>query len=524
MQTTYKFIRHFATGSLLLGALALTSCSKKLTETVYSASVPGNFYQTSAQVASAYVQPYAFLQSMMYDVHFTIEEFPTDEAVATVKNAQGYDDGQWIRLHQHTWTATEPFVLYEWSNLFQGIGYCNNFINTMAKLDLTKLALPVPKEQMMAEIAVMRAQYYYWAMDVFGNVPISTDLAVVSPPTRPRAQVFAFVDSSIRANLPLLGEKGDATWYGHWTKSAAHALLAKLYLNGQVFSGTDRYADCIKECDSVIDGGQYSLDPNWNDPFLVANENSNENIWVIPYDFNYAPGFNAAQEQLPGAMKDVYGFVDYPWGKTVTQESFYDLFDSTDKRVKQWIVGPQFYPDGTTPVDGWYDQDGQQLTIDPHIDQLNNQNGGYGQGVRNVKYEVPYADNSSQQMEMNNDMVVLRLADIMMAKAEALMRTNGNAATQPAVDLVNAVRARSFDAGNPKAKYTIATLTLDELLNERGREFAYEMKRREDLIRFGKFEQAWWEKPADADAHREIYPVPQNILSTSPVLVQNPQY
>jgi hypothetical protein len=110
-------------------------------------------------------------------------------------------------------------------------------------------------------------------------------------------------------------------------------------------------------------------------------------------------------------------------------------------------------------------------------------------------------------------------------KAECLMRLNGNAATQDAVDLVNQVRHRDFsDADWPNEKYTTSSLTMDELLNERGREFAYEMFRREDLIRFGKFQDAWWDKEQDPDKHYELFPIPQTVLTSNPALKQNPGY
>ena len=124
---------------------------------------------------------------------------------------------------------------------------------------------------------------------------------------------------------------------------------------------------------------------------------------------------------------------------------------------------------------------------------------------------------------MNNDLVVFRLGDIMDMEAECLMRQNGGAATQAAVNLVNTVRSRSFKSGDKGSAYTTSTLTLDELLNERGREFSYEMKRREDMIRFGHFNDAWWEKPA-TDAHYQLYPIPYNAITTNNNLKQNPGY
>lgn len=515
----YKFSLIAITATVLLN---ITAC-KKLDEKVYSNDTSENFYINSEQVLSGYVLPYSFMQTMIYSVHFALAEFPTDGAVATVKNGNGYENGTWIRFHQHTWTSREDFIKYEWSNLFQGIGYCNSFIEAMETKSFN-FTLPLPKERMISEVKLMRALYYYWALDEFGGVPIVEKVGEKSPPSRTRAEVFDFIEKEIKDNIGNLVEKGDDKWYGHFTKSAANALLAKLYLNAEVFSGKPRWDDCIAASNAVIGTNKYSIDADWRTPFLINNEGSNENIFVVPFDQNYAPGFNAAQQQLPGALKDKYGFTDYPWGKIVTQESFFNLYSANDKRKQQWLVGPQFYENGDI-VWGWYDQDGQQLVIDPKIDKLNNTNGGYGQGVRNIKYEVRQAGATGPTVaNMNNDLVIFRLSDIMMTKAEAIMRKAGGAANSEAVQLVNDVREKAFNPGDPGAKYTTATLTLDELLDERGREFAYEMKRREDLIRFGKFGNAWWEKPADADKNKELYPIPFDILTANPALKQNPGY
>jgi starch-binding outer membrane protein, SusD/RagB family len=159
------------------------------------------------------------------------------------------------------------------------------------------------------------------------------------------------------------------------------------------------------------------------------------------------------------------------------------------------------------------------MVVTPYIDMLINNEGGEAQGAMNAKYEIEVGGLSS----MSNDMVVFRLADIMLMKAECLMRLNGNVATSESVTLVNDVRVRSFEEGDPDAHYTTVTLTIDELLDERGRELAYEMHRREDLIRFGRFTDEWWEKPA-SDLHREIYPIPFNVLTSNPALKQNPGY
>jgi starch-binding outer membrane protein, SusD/RagB family len=518
MNTT-NHTKRLIPATVLTIVLLLGSACERLDEKVYSLDTADNFYSTTDQVLSAWSLPYSFLQTMTYSVHFAMESFPTDEATATTKAGAGYENGTWERFHKHTWTSQEPFIKYEWSNLFQGIGYCNSFIEAILDKDLSQLNLPVSKEQMIAEVKLMRAFYYYWALSGFGNVPIVERVGVpASPPTAPRAEVFEFIEREILENIDLLGEKGDPTWYGRFTKTAAHALLAKLYLNAEVFTGTARWTDCIAQCDAIINSGLYNLDPTWDAPFKVRNEFSQENIFVIPFDANFAPGFNAVEQQLHSSHRQAYGVTFFPWNKIVTQESFYNLFKPNDYRINQWLVGPQFF-DNNGVQEPLLDWSGQPLVITPQIDMFNNQSGGDNQGVRNIKYEIEPGGLNN----MSNDLVIFRLSDIMFMKAESLMRSNGNVATGEAVNLINQVRARSFAPGDPDAAYTTATLTMDELLDERGREFAYEMKRREDLIRFGKFTMAWWEKP-ESPPTRTLFPIPLEIITTNKALVQNPGY
>lgn len=525
-----KKISYYTT-LLLLSVLIITGfgCTKKLDETVYSQDTPGNFYQTADQVVSAYVLPYSFLQTHIYQVHFQDVEFVTDEACVPVLFGYIDQEGQWIRFHQHSWSAADAWILSEWQNLYQAIGYCNNFIDNIQDVDVSKMNLSVSKEQMIAEVRMMRALHYYWLLGEFGNVPIVEHVGGASPTNNTPAEVFAFIESEVNACIPVLSDKGDDYWYGHFTKTAAYALLAKLYLNAGSMIGEDHYQDCIAACDNIISSGKYSLDANWNDPFLVHNENSNENIYVVPFDANNAQNFNFIEqnihENIINAKYSDDHSVYYGWRKISTQESFFDLFSKKDRRINQWIVGPQTYIDENGDEQPIYDYEGEEMNIKPQINDLLDATDD--EGVMNIKYEIEHNYGNygvNGFVNMNNDMVVFRYADILMMKAECLMRLNGNTATQEAVTIANNVRARSFAPNEPEAKYTTGTLTMNELLDERGREFAYEMFRREDLIRFGKFQEAWWEKPADADDHWELFPIPQTVITANPALKQNPGY
>ena len=503
---------------LFTAILCFGSCND-LEEEVYSAETSENFFQNADQVMAAYVLPYSFLQTHIYQVHFALQEFSTDEAVVPVIYGYVDQEGAWLRFHRHTWTSSDTWILYEWQNLFQAIGYCNYFLNVIEEKDVSGMDLPISKDQMIAEVKMVRALHYYWALSNFGNIPIVETVGEPNPPTQPSEEVFAFIEKEILENIPKLSEKGDPGWYGHFTKSAAQALLAKLYLNAEKFTGTARWEDCIQACNAVL-AANYSLDPEWNDPFRVNNEFSDENILVVPFDGSNAQQFNPAEQNLHENILFAKYDVDYyGWHKIMTQESFFNLYQPNDQRINQWIVGPQTYIDENgeeQPILNW---SGEPMVVTPTIDRLHNNEGGEAQGVMNIKYEIEVGGLPN----MSNDLVVFRLADIMLMKAEALMRLNGGAATPEAVELVNAVRARSFAPGDPDATYTTSTLTLDELLDERGRELAYEMHRREDLIRFNKFTEAWWEKPA-SEEYRELYPIPFNVLTANPALEQNPGY
>lgn len=526
----YNTVNKILLQSATAFVLVMSGCTK-LNEKVYSSETAETFFKNADQVVSAWLQPYAFMQTHIYQTHFALQEFTTDEAVAPTRG--GYVDqlGAWERFHQHTWTAQEAWVENEWTAMFQAIGYANYFIDQIQNRDISGFTnLPVSKEQMIAEAKMVRALHYYWALSDFGAIPIVEHIGEPSPPTQSKADVFAFIEKEIKDNLPLLSEKGDPNWYGHFTKTAAHTLLAKLYLNAKVFTGTDRSDDCITECDAVINSGKYSLDQSWNSPFLVDNTNSNENILVVPFDAVQAPQFNAIQQQMHWDLSGKYNlnFADGCWYKTVTDGTFYNKFHSDDLRINQWLVGPQTFVDEDGNEQPVINGDGDPLVLNPNIEELSNPNGGFYDGAINIKYEIEVGGLNN----MNNDLVVFRLADVMFMKAESLMRKNGGAASPDAVNLVNEVRARSFDASDPKAAYIAITppsgsqkvqLTLDELLDERAREFCYEMTRREDLIRFGKFNDAWWAKDA-TDAHYEVFPIPSNILTANPALKQNSGY
>jgi hypothetical protein len=331
-----------------------------------------------------------------------------------------------------------------------------------------------------------------------------------------RAEAFALIEQELKDNYPTLDAKPSAANYGRCTRSMAFMTLAKMYLNSEVWTGTKKYNECIAMCDSIINKGYYILEPDFFTNFKVLNTGSKENIFVIPYDRTVDSwGFTHNVIGLPQSLMKKYSY-SIAWNGICAPPAFYNLYDAADKRIKSFEIGPQSYADGS-PVLG---MNGQQLTFTNTISNILNAN--EGEGARIWKWEWPIGLSGLQSMD--NDFCVFRYADVLLMKAEAIMRNNGGTATQAAVDLVNLVRERGY--GNASGDYTTSTLTLLELLNERGRELAWEGHRRQDQIRFDTFKDAWFEKTAwpSGDNHKWIYPIPSSPLVANPNFIQNPGY
>jgi len=313
------------------------------------------------------------------------------------------------------------------------------------------------------------------------------------------------------------------------------ALLAKMYLNAGVYTGTPRYQDVVTMADSVASNTNYSLDARYRDIFLPTNgPQINETIFAIPYD-----------QQIPGNQFTRFGFFYYlvpAYGFNVglsiamsTTPEFYNRFNIPgDFRTKTWLVGPQYYPDGNggfTSQPVYYPGTTTQIVITPTLTlvppkpmDVGNTLASQSEGIRSLKY---YPDiTMTQATRLNgNDVPVLRLADVYLMKAEAILRganvTTVNGELQTPLVLVNKLRTR---AGAQLA----SSIDLPGLLDERARELSWEGWRRNDLIRYGLFEVSY-PLPNDnlsmnTDVTRRLYPVPSTELKTNPNLVQNPGY
>ncbi|WP_144606862.1 RagB/SusD family nutrient uptake outer membrane protein [Algoriphagus algorifonticola] len=428
---------------------------------------------------------------------WSIYEVSSDEMAIPQKGADWEDGGLWLRMHRHTWQPSDEAFNNSWAYCYTAIGEINNLIVSYRDV-----------EALTAELRVLRALIYSWLIDSFGNVPIVTEDDLEGNPTNnSRQEVFDFIERSVLENVDLLPKSDTKTTLNYYS---AHAILAKLYLNAEVYTGTARWADAKAAADVVI-SGPYSLSANFFSNFATRNGGSTENILTLPYDENNAQGFNLVQMTLHYLSQNTYNLQEQPWNGYASLEEFYNSFDDNDVRKNSFIVGPQFAADGTRLNDisaEANDPDGPPLTFTPEINMLA-PNAFRQAGARVGKFEFASGAASS----LNNDYPLFRLADMYLTKAEAAFRLGQ---TSEALTALNMVRTR---AGMP----AFTTVTLDTIFEERGREMFAEASRRTDQIRFGKWNQPWWEK-GQSQPFRALFPIPLQQINANPNLTQNPGY
>ncbi|MGM9475082.1 RagB/SusD family nutrient uptake outer membrane protein [Pedobacter sp. GSP4] len=543
--------------SALIAFVGMTSACTKLDENAYDVIPADKFYTNKNEVLSAVLRPYthanAWVTPSQQDGWWRLAELSADQLAWPTKGPHGEDGGKWKRLHYHTWTVDEGGINNAWSLMYGGVGYCNDPIANISTRDISTMGITQEeKNAYVSELKLLRAFHFLKLMDLFGGVPLATEPAdpanPIYPVTTSRKDVFAFVEKEIKDNINNVPKLSRAM-LGRMSQASGYAMLVELYLNAEVWTGTPRWDDCIAAADKLINndgGGQngnMALDPNISDQFKNTNDLSKEVIFSIAYDYTRAkfePSWTG--EFYHFAQKDIYGGGRNGNDGIVLVPGVYSTFETEDLRKTNWLLfGPQVkFSDGVTPVQGTVEYSGKPLVFVDNI-QKNSKNstvsnmseGEENSGVRFNKYKlgnslagiVNGVKVEADPNYNNTDWNVYRLTWIYFAKAEALMRKNGGVATQEAVDLINTCKKRAYtDAVWASKAYTVQSLTLNELLAERGREFIFEGFRRDDLIRFGKFTTAsWWDHTPSATT-KALYPIPQQQRDLNPKLSQNPGY
>jgi hypothetical protein len=545
-----KYIRYYLIAVLLV--FTANACTD-LSENVYDQLLTDNFYNNKNEVVSAVLRPYTHANAWMtpgQDGWWRIGELSADQLAWPVKGRHGQDGGKWLRLHYHTWTVDDDFIWNPWRLMWWGLGLCTDPIENLEKRDISSMGITQEeKDAYVAELKLLRAFHYLKLMDLYGNIPIVTKIGEpLSPPSRPRTEVSNFIEKEILDNINKAPKLSKAM-LGRMTQAGGYAMLVELYLNAEVWTGTARWDDCINAANKLINneaGGQndqvMALDVNITDAFKPSNHTSKETIFSIAYEFQNSD----FQPQWPGDFfhfnqRDIYGGGRNGNDGVVLIPGVYSIFDNADLRKSNWLlIGTQYrYDNPTQTVKGGSGNEyaGEALVFvdnirqnkkalnegtDPELLPSTMETGEENSGVRFNKYKLGALSDPSYN---STDWNAYRLTWIYFAKAEALMRKSSGLATAEAVQLINDCKRRAFNITDwPAHEYTTTTLTMDELLAERGREFIFEGFRRQDLIRWNKFTSASWWDHQPTDANKKLFPIPQRQRLLNPNLGQNDGY
>ena len=471
---------------------------------------------------------------------YDLQTFTSDEALLPTRGGDWYDGGLWQSLFTHSWTPTETILEGTWNYLYKVIVLCNY---SLYLLDSHRdLVSPLDLSAYVAEVKALRAIYYCYLLDLFGSVPYVTDTEIDMYSVRQlsRSQIFNNAwNDLIESRRFLSSERSnqEGVYYGRITRPVVDFVLAKMALNAEIWyddvwtddereAGSDillpcgelgemtAWDACIYYCDQVTQAG-YQLETDYRENFSIYNEESRENIFVIPMDkglyanefsnlfrsrhYNHGSALGLGAEN--GISATVSTVLTYGYGT-----------GEVDRRFAY-----NFYAD-TVLVDGRtvYLDNGEPLVYQPLAVKIDLTGSPYEKtaGARMAKYEVDRTAYNDGKLQ-NNDIVLFRYADVLLMKSEAKVRSGRNGDEE-----LNQVRKR---VGMPYRK-----ATLDNLLDERLMELAWEGWRRQDLIRFDRYHLPYSSRPAnpkeETTRYTIVFPIPQRAMNLNDQMAQNPGY
>lgn len=523
--------------------LAVISCHD-IEVPITTQMTPDVFPQNDLQYAQTANIAYATLKGNYAHEYYFTQILSTDEAILPARGGNWFDGQQYGMLHKHTWTKDHGWINGTWSWLERTIGVTNQSLYILED----RMPEGINKSTTIAELKTFRAIVYFMMMDLYGNVPLDTVYGdFTSHKNAPRAEVFNYIERELKNAIPNLNTVTDQTTYARPTKWTAYAMLAKIYLNSEYYTGIKRYDDCIAACDQVIISGKFAIEPRNSYLQMFYPDNGpqmKEFILAIPFNpaASAAPGTNGqmyrARYDVPRSHQAKFQLPFKPSGAISTIPEFYANFnDPGDIRNNQWLTGLQFMNDGITPItvtttkkgyDQFYSGDDAgdsytyqvnltpQIVLRQSVDLFDSGNDeiSWNMGYRNIKF---YPDKTSTSRNQNNDVPFLRYSDVILMKSEAILRGGLPTSGETALSLVNLIRQ------NRSTSLAWTNVTLEDLYKERCREFVYECWHRNDMIRFGKFENVYGFKN-NTETYRRIFPVPTAAMQLNPNLVQNPGY
>ncbi len=444
---------------------------------------------------------------------YDLQTFGSDEAMIPLRGVDWFDGDLWQTMYKHSWNAGHELPKNAWIYLYKVITLCNHSLQT---LKANKELAGDDYFTWQAEVRALRAMYYWYLLDLFGDVPLVIDYSISMNDVKRESSnsVFIFCENELRSvvhQLPDDNSAWEGDYYGRMTQSVAFFVLAKLMLGAEVYTGEARWEECIDYCEE-IKGRGYSLAPMYSSNFFVYNQNSPENIFTIPMNKNLylnqqqnivrsihyrhaaAWGYNGENGSCATLQTlKVYGWPDH------TDQRFYDNFHAGK------VVGPNGVVTDRTGAPLVYEPDKVQLDLSgsPYVETA---------GARMYKYEFDKNSTKGGYL-VDNDIVLFRYADVLLMLAECKLRLG-----RGGQDEFNLVRNR---VNAPER-----TLTLDNLLDERLMELCWEGWRRSDLIRFHRYKSLYDGPDAvdESDGHTTVFPIPADVIALNNKLKQNPGY
>ncbi|MFA6812525.1 MAG: RagB/SusD family nutrient uptake outer membrane protein [Bacteroidaceae bacterium] len=511
--------------TIIVVASMLVSCAGELDQTPNTETTSADVYTSVANYKAVLAKLYASFvicgqekgggnadisSNSGYDYmrcYFNLQEAGTDELASTWLEGDNMTNISYL-----SWDDSDPWVSDTYYHIYYTITLCNEFLRNSTDNKISSFTTDEQTviRQYAAEARFLRALAYYHAMDLYRNIPFVTETDPVGAYTPPRytaSQIFSYIESELKDIEDALPDKNDCV-YGHAPKAAAWALLAKLYLNAEVYTGEDHYTDCITYCNKIIKDG-YSLNSNYQALFNADNnKRTNEIIFPLCVDAEHTMSWGATTYIVCGAMSSTSDYenpADYGvtsgWGSFRVRGEISALFEDGDQRAL-------FFTEGQTQ----------------YLDELDNQSDGYLVTKWTNLTDAGETASNTGSDGVDTDYPMFRLSDVYLMLAESVLRGGTGATKSDALGYVNTIRERAY--GSTAGNINDNKLTLSFILNERGRELYWECTRRTDLIRYGEFttsDYIWQWKGGvkdgtSVDSKYNIYPIPATELSANPNL------
>lgn len=542
----HTFISHclvLAAAVMLLGACLDENPRDRLSDDDTYTSAK-NLYINAVATLYNYIGGSSESQGLMgtYRGVYDYNTFTTDEAIIPIRGGDWYDGGFWQDLFNHNWKPKDQALYNTWAYLYKVVVLANESLATIDHY--SSLLTEEQYKAYNAEVRALRAMFYYYIMDMYGNVPLvegsstsGADSLRLEFSQISRSRMMRYVVSELQQTAPLLSDEHsnyEGSYYGRITRPVAWFLLAKIALNAEVYADDDwtdssrpdgsqlmfdvggsnlnAWQTCIAYCDSITAAG-YTLAEHYADNFLIHNENSPENIFIIPMDkikygnqfqyifrsHHYAQGGARSMASENGSCATVSTALAYGYGTDTVDTRFDDNFYADTV----YFQGNVITLDNGQPLVYYPLEVEINLTYSPYIQTA---------GARMKKYEEdPTAFNDAKNGD--NDIVLFRYADVLLMRSEALVRSGNDGSSE-----LNMVRRR---AGMPEIRATLASI-----LRERRLELMWEGWRRQDLIRYGLYQNVYdgRESDGESDGHTSVFPIPSTAIDLNPSLSQNPGY